>query len=128
MERYPVWPNLAAMMFARAREWPWRPMLRHHRDGAWHGLKWGEFARRAAAVARALRAAGVAAGDRVLIVSENRPEVPIAETALMAIRAIVGIGEDAAGKLHLFDGASLAWRTMRLPPDPDCRACGAISS
>ena len=92
MERYPVWPNLAAMMFARAREWPRRPMLRHHRDGAWHGLKWGEFARRAAAVARALRAAGVAAGDRVLIVSENRPEVPIAETALMAIRAVPVLG------------------------------------
>ena len=36
----------------------------------------------------ALRAAGVAAGDRVLIVSENRPEYPIAETALLAIRAV----------------------------------------
>ena len=63
-------------------------MLRHYRDGAWHGVSWGEFARRAASVARGLRAAGVAAGDRVLIVSESRPEVPILETALMAIRAV----------------------------------------
>ena len=30
----------------------------------------------------------MAAGDRVLIVSENRPEYPIAETALLAIRAV----------------------------------------
>ena len=44
--------------------------------------------------------------------------------ALVAIRAIVGIEPDAAGKLFLFDGAALEWRTMRLPPDPDCRACG----
>ena len=88
MNTYPEWPNLAAMMFDRARQWPDRPMLRFWRDGAWHGLAWGEFARRAASVARRLRAAGVSAGDRVLIVSENRPEYPIAETALMAIRAV----------------------------------------
>ena len=44
--------------------------------------------------------------------------------ALMAIRAIVGIGEDAAGKLYLFDGTKLEWRTMTLPPDPGCPACG----
>ena len=43
--------------------------------------------------------------------------------ALLAIRAIAGIGDDAAGKLHLFDGARLTWRTMILPPDPACRAC-----
>lgn len=85
---YPEWPNLAAMMFGLARGWPTRPMLRHWRDGAWHGVAWGEFARRAASAARGLRAAGVSAGDRVLIVSESRPEVPILETALMAIRAV----------------------------------------
>jgi adenylyltransferase/sulfurtransferase len=48
--------------------------------------------------------------------------------ALMAIREIVGIGDDAAGKLHLFDGVSLAWRTMRIPPDPGCKACGQASA
>lgn len=47
--------------------------------------------------------------------------------ALLAVRAIVGIGEDAAGKLFLFDGAALDWRTMRLPADPACPACGSIS-
>jgi len=85
---YPHWPNLAAMMFGLARGWQGRPMLRHWRDGAWHGVSWGEFARRAASVARGLRAVGVSAGDRVLLVAESRPEVPILETALMAIRAV----------------------------------------
>jgi long-chain acyl-CoA synthetase len=76
------------MMFALAARWPRRPMLRGFRDGAWHGVRWGEFARDAACVARRLRAAGVSAGDRVLICSENRPEYLIAETALMAICAV----------------------------------------
>ena len=44
--------------------------------------------------------------------------------ALVAIRAIIGIEPDVTGKLYLFDGAALEWRTMRLPPDPDCRSCG----
>ena len=30
--------------------------------------------------------------------------------ALLAIRTIVGIGSDAAGTLHLFDGLNLSWR------------------
>jgi len=85
---YPQWPNLAAMMFGLARGWPGRPMLRHWHGGVWQSVAWGEFALRAASVARGLRAAGVSPGDRVLIVSESRPEVPILETALMAIRAV----------------------------------------
>jgi long-chain acyl-CoA synthetase len=84
----PEWPNLPAMMFDRARQWPDRPMLRVWRDEHWRGLTWGAFARQTASVARALRAAGVAPGERVMIVSENRPEYPIVETALMAIRAV----------------------------------------
>ena len=44
---------------------------------------------------------------------------------LMAIRAIVGIGDDIAGSLFLFDGAGLDWRKIRLPKDPNCRTCSA---
>jgi adenylyltransferase/sulfurtransferase len=47
--------------------------------------------------------------------------------ALMAIRAIVGVGDDGAGTVHLFDGAKLMWRTIRVPADPSCRACGITS-
>jgi long-chain acyl-CoA synthetase len=88
VETYPTWPNLAAMMFGLARTWPDKPLLRAYRDGRWDSVSWGEFSRRAASCARHLRAAGVAAGDRVVIAAENRPEYPIAETALMAIRAV----------------------------------------
>jgi adenylyltransferase/sulfurtransferase len=44
--------------------------------------------------------------------------------ALMTIRAIVGIGEDVAGSLYLFDGTELEWRKIRLPKNPGCTACG----
>ena len=43
--------------------------------------------------------------------------------ALIAIRAIVDIGEDVAGSLFLFDGMKLDWRRISLPKDPNCRAC-----
>ena len=45
--------------------------------------------------------------------------------ALLAINRIVGVGEDQAGKLHLFDGEKLEWRAIRIPPDPKCRVCGS---
>jgi len=45
--------------------------------------------------------------------------------SLLAINTIVGIGEDHAGKLHLFDGERLSWRTIRIPADPGCRTCGS---
>lgn len=44
--------------------------------------------------------------------------------ALVAIRTLAGIGPDVAGKLFLFDGAALEWRTIALPKDPGCSACG----
>jgi molybdopterin/thiamine biosynthesis adenylyltransferase len=45
--------------------------------------------------------------------------------ALLAINAIVGVGEDQTGRLHLFDGEQLSWRQMRIPADPGCRTCGS---
>jgi len=47
--------------------------------------------------------------------------------ALVALRALLGIGDDAAGKLHLLDGLALGWRTMNLPKDPACKTCSKSS-
>ena len=88
MELYPTWPNLATMMFDLAAKWPGKRLLRAWRDNAWHSINWAEFARMAASCARHLRAQGIEPGDRVVVCSENRPDYPIAEVALMAIRAV----------------------------------------
>ena len=45
--------------------------------------------------------------------------------SLLAINAIVGVGEEHTGKLHLFNGEKLEWRTIRIPPDANCKACGS---
>jgi len=47
--------------------------------------------------------------------------------ALLVINTIVGIGGDSAGKVHLLDGEKLEWRTIRIPPDPACKACGSVA-
>jgi len=82
------WPTLPGMMLARARQWAARPLIRYWRDGGWQRLSWGDYARQVAALAAFLRANGVAPGDRVLLVSENRPEFAVADTAIMAIGAV----------------------------------------
>ena len=82
------WPSLPAMLLDIARRRPRSTMLRFWRDGAWRSLAWGEFALRVANAASGLRAMGVAPGDRVLLVSESRPEWNIADCALMAIGAV----------------------------------------
>ncbi|MFL6720394.1 MAG: HesA/MoeB/ThiF family protein [Sphingomonas sp.] len=45
--------------------------------------------------------------------------------ALLALNTIVGIGEEQAGRLHLLDGERLEWRTIHIPADVNCRACGS---
>ena len=44
--------------------------------------------------------------------------------AMEAIRQLVGFGEEATGKLHIFDGLKPAMRTVRIVKDPACLACG----
>ncbi len=47
--------------------------------------------------------------------------------ALVTLRALLGIGEDTAGKLHVLDGEALNWRAMKLPKDPACKTCRAAA-
>jgi len=65
-----------------------RPFLWVKRDGRYQPLSWSEVARRVSALTRGLHELGVGAGDRVVIVSENRPEWFIADLAIMAAGGI----------------------------------------
>lgn len=47
--------------------------------------------------------------------------------ALEVLRAIIGFGEDSAGKLLLIDALAFRFRTISLPKDPGCTACGRPS-
>ncbi len=80
--------NLAVMFFERAELGGDRPFLRAKREGSWHATTWREAAERVGALAKALAARGVAPGDRIMLVAENRPEWTIADLAIMTAGAI----------------------------------------
>ena len=76
--------NLVEMFFARAAAKGDAPFLWAKHDGDWRPLSWRDTAERVSGLAAALRALGLSAGDRVILVSENRPEWCIADLAIMA--------------------------------------------
>lgn len=80
--------SLPGLLFALAVQAPDRPMLGFWRDGEWRKHSRAEFAQQVADLAAGLRAQGIMPGDRVLLVSENRPEFMIADNAIMAIGAV----------------------------------------
>jgi len=75
--------NLPGILFGLAAEAPDLKLYGYHRDGAWRCMGRGEAAQIVANLAHALRRRGVVPGDRVLLVSENRPEFCLAENAIM---------------------------------------------
>ena len=77
-------PNLVSMFLARAAEKGDQPFLWAKRDGAWQPTSWREAARQVAALAESLTRMALEPGDRVMLVSENRPEWLIADLGIMA--------------------------------------------
>jgi long-chain acyl-CoA synthetase len=65
-----------------------RPFLWAKRDKAWQSTSWKRAAEDALALAAALSDMGVEPGDRVMLVSESRPEWLIADFAIMAAGGI----------------------------------------
>ncbi len=84
MRKLERFENLVAMFFARATEKGDAPFLWHKAGGKWHATSWADAARQVASLATALKALGLKPGDRVMLVSENRPEFCISDLAIMA--------------------------------------------
>ncbi|MGE5547526.1 MAG: AMP-dependent synthetase/ligase [Solirubrobacterales bacterium] len=132
-------PSLTAMAFAQAARFGDRPLLWAKRGGAWTPLSWAQTAERATRFAAGLMALGIERGDRVALVSENRPEWAIADLAIMAAGAITVpayITNTAADHLHILNNSgarmvivstadlaekvlAAAWQADR-PPDVIC--------
>lgn len=81
-------PNLVEMVFNRAAAFPDKPVLFGKRDGTWRAFTFGEAVLQVRQLAAALAALGVEPGNRVILVSENRPEWPILDLAIMACGGI----------------------------------------
>jgi long-chain acyl-CoA synthetase len=77
-------PSLPAQLFAVAALNGDAPFLWSKTEGAWQSRTRRSVADDVAALARGLRALGLSPGERVVLVSENRPEWLIADYAIMA--------------------------------------------
>jgi long-chain acyl-CoA synthetase len=84
MRKLERFDNLVQMFFTRAREKGDKPFLWHKAGGKWQPTSWADAARQVASLATAFQAMGLKNGDRVMLVSENRPEFCIADLAIMA--------------------------------------------
>ena len=85
---YAATNSLPQMFFQQAALYGDKPFLWRQQDHQWRATSWRDAAGIVSALSRGLRALGVEPGDRVVIASENRPEWPIADIAIMAVGAI----------------------------------------
>lgn len=76
--------NLVSLFLTRAEEKADQPFLWAKRDGEWRSISWAAAARQVASLAASLKRIGLETGDRVALVSENRPEWLIADLGIMA--------------------------------------------
>ncbi|MDX1576815.1 MAG: AMP-binding protein, partial [Kiloniellales bacterium] len=131
---YGTWPNLIAMFFEQAKAHGERPLVWAKQDGRYRPWSWQEVERQVRLLARALRARGLGDGDRVVLVSENRPEWLIADLAIMAAGGITVpayttnteidhryIMTDSGAMAAIVSTPALARRV--LPAVTDCHCC-----
>ncbi len=84
MREFEHFPNLVTMFFTRAKEQGDAPFLWAKKGGSWQSISWAETAQKVASFAQSLKDIGLEPGDRVMLVSENRPEWFIADLGIMA--------------------------------------------
>ena len=80
--------SLPGLFFEQAQHFPERKFIWNKIHHSWIGLSYAEVASQVRDIASGLIARGVNAGDRVVIVSENRLEWVVADLAIMAIGGI----------------------------------------
>jgi long-chain acyl-CoA synthetase len=116
--------NLVSLFFKRADALGDRPMLWSKSSGEWTATSWADAARAVCLIAASLRRIGLGQGDRVVIVSENRPEWCLADLGIMAagcvtvptyttntVRDHVHILENSGAKAAIVSSSKLA-RTL----------------
>ena len=80
--------SLNKLFFDRAEQYNEKPFLWVKKNKEWISLNWNETSLKVKEFAGGLRSLGVKPGDKVVIVSENRPEWIIADLAINLIGAI----------------------------------------
>lgn len=124
-ERYDQWQTLPQMFFAKADELGDSALFWTKHYDAWQPISWAQASADVSALSRGLRSLGVEPGDRVALISENRPEWVIADLAIMSARALsvpayttntvddhTHILSDSGAKVAIVSSAQLAERLL----------------
>ena len=80
--------SLNKLFFDRAEQYDEKPFLWAKKNKEWSPLSWNETSLKVRKFAGGLRSFGIKPGDKIVIVSENRPEWIIADLAINLIGAI----------------------------------------
>lgn len=100
--------SIPALFLEQAGRLGPRPLLGAKRDGAWRWLSWAETESLALNLAGGLARLGLAAGDRVMLVSENRPEWAVADLGIMIAGGVTVpayVTNTVADHLHVLENA-----------------------
>ncbi|HEY5664481.1 MAG TPA: long-chain fatty acid--CoA ligase [Ilumatobacter sp.] len=73
---------------ARVATQPELPALRHHLDDGWTPIDWAEYGKQVEQAAAGLVSLGIQLGDRIGLLSNNRPEWHVADLATLSIGAV----------------------------------------
>ncbi len=87
-QREPSQSSVPEMCLDAAMKYGKPDALNHRVDGEWINTSASEFVERVRHVALGLSALGIKPGDRVALLSENRPEWSIADLAILSLGAI----------------------------------------
>ncbi|HVS62159.1 MAG TPA: AMP-binding protein [Thermoanaerobaculia bacterium] len=91
--------TLPKRLVHNAQQSPLRVAFREKEYGIWQTQTWRRLLRRVAAFSRGLERLGLARGDRVAILGDNRPEWIVAELAAQSAGAIsMGMYQDSAAE------------------------------
>jgi len=80
--------NLAQFFQQKAKQYGSRTALLFKRNGTYRPISWAHWSQRVKKTALGLYSLGVCKGDRVAILSENRPEWAIADFAILSLGAV----------------------------------------
>ena len=80
--------SLNKLFFDRAEQYDEKPFLWAKKNKEWSSLSWKETSLKVREFAGGLKSFGIKPGDKVVIVSENRPEWIIADLAINLIGAV----------------------------------------
>ncbi|MBI3999550.1 MAG: long-chain fatty acid--CoA ligase [Candidatus Omnitrophica bacterium] len=81
--------NLVDLLLIQTDRYQDRTALRVKKEGVYQDISWNQFLSSAIRIASALHKDGVQTGDRIALISENRPEWAYVDMAILALGAVV---------------------------------------